>query len=193
MEFKERSMTVSIDTSKCPSCTTRACIDACKTTARGILQLKDGIPSVEHMTEDDVIKRGTECLACEFACRMKGLDAIRISIPIKGLDYARRLYSHVGLRPMADVDLLVPDDQLRPACALLKREAGFEEQGGAVDPRRERFYHKRVLVRRDGPATTCLDIHSVFYHPQLYRIDYDAVWDRAGSGNPVHYQPARTR
>lgn len=86
MEFKERSIAISIDTSKCPDCTTKACIGACKIFNRGILQLKDGHPSVAHISADEVGRRGTECLACEYACRKKGMDAIKIDIPIKGLD-----------------------------------------------------------------------------------------------------------
>ena len=86
MEFKERSMTVIIDTSKCPDCTTKACIEACKTFDRELLQLKDGLPSVAHISADEVIRRGTECLACEYACWKRGKNAIRIDVPIKGLD-----------------------------------------------------------------------------------------------------------
>ena len=47
MEIKEKSSTVSIDVSKCLSCETKACVAACKKYARGILELKDGVPSVE--------------------------------------------------------------------------------------------------------------------------------------------------
>ncbi len=86
MEFKERSLTVRVDTSKCVQCTTKACIEACKTYDRSLIQLKDGYPSVEHMTPDEVVKKGTECLACEYACRKRGMDVIRIEIPIKGLE-----------------------------------------------------------------------------------------------------------
>ena len=86
MEFEERSMKVIIDTSKCPDCTTKACIDACKKYNRGILQLNNGIPSVSHLSPDEVKRRGTECLACEYACWQRGKNVIRIDIPIKGLE-----------------------------------------------------------------------------------------------------------
>jgi hypothetical protein len=86
MDFNERSIKINIDISKCPTCATKACVEACKTFARGILQLKDGTPSLSHLSPDEVIKRGTECLACEFACRQRGKQAITIDIPIKGLD-----------------------------------------------------------------------------------------------------------
>ncbi len=86
MEFKERSMKVSIDTSKCLECTSKACVAACKLYDRSLLLLKDGKPSVEHFSPDEVLKRGTECLACEYACWKKGFNVIKITIPIKGLD-----------------------------------------------------------------------------------------------------------
>ena len=86
MEFNERSIKVNIDISKCPECSSKACIEACKIFDRGVLQLKDGVPSVSHLSPEEVIKRGTECLACEYACWQRGRQAIKIDIPIKGLD-----------------------------------------------------------------------------------------------------------
>jgi hypothetical protein len=86
MEFNERSIKVNIDISKCPECSTKACIEACKTFDRAILQLKDGVPSVSYLSPEEVIKRGTECLACEYVCWQRGRQAIKIDIPIKGLD-----------------------------------------------------------------------------------------------------------
>jgi hypothetical protein len=86
MDFNERSIKVNIDISRCLECSTKACVEACKIFDRSILQLKDGIPSVSHLSPEEVIKRGTECLACEFACWKRGKQAINIDIPIKGLD-----------------------------------------------------------------------------------------------------------
>jgi hypothetical protein len=86
MEFDERSIKITIDTGKCPDCTSKACVSACKTYSRGILQLNDGVPSVSYISSDEVKRRGTECLACEYECWQRGKDAIRIDIPIKGLD-----------------------------------------------------------------------------------------------------------
>jgi len=86
MEFEETTIKVTIDTSKCPDCTTKACVEACKVYDRGILQLNEGIPSVSHLSPEEIKRKGTECLACEYACWQRGKDAIRIDVPIKGLD-----------------------------------------------------------------------------------------------------------
>ena len=90
MEFEERTIKIIIDTTKCPDCMSKVCIEACKVYSRGLLQLSDGMPSVSHLSLEEVKRRGTECLACEYACWQRGNNAIRIEIPIKGLaDYVR--------------------------------------------------------------------------------------------------------
>lgn len=86
LEFSERTIKVAIDTTLCKECETKACIDACKTYARGMLQLKDGVPSVDHLSTEEVARRGTECLACEYECWFRGKSAIKIDIPIVGMD-----------------------------------------------------------------------------------------------------------
>ncbi len=87
LEFAERTITLKIDTSKCDTCGTKACADACKKYARGILGIDDqGRASVAHLNTEEILRLGTECLACELACRTSGNNAITIDIPIKGLD-----------------------------------------------------------------------------------------------------------
>ena len=90
MEFSERTIKIIIDETKCEGCETHACVEACKTYARGILKLKDGKPAVEG-TQAELDRAGTECLACEFACKFKGNSAITIEVPIQGLaDYTKK-------------------------------------------------------------------------------------------------------
>ena len=85
MEIKEKSSTVHINVARCRSCESKTCIEACKKYARGILELKDGIPSVDHLSAEEVLRLGTECLACEFACSFYGNKAITIDVPVAGL------------------------------------------------------------------------------------------------------------
>jgi hypothetical protein len=85
LRFAERTITVTIDTDRCPQCEIKACIAACRTYARGILELKDGRPSVAHLDAEGVKRGGTECLACEYECLFRGRGAIAIEVPIKGL------------------------------------------------------------------------------------------------------------
>jgi hypothetical protein len=91
MEFSERTIKVIIDEAKCEGCTTHACVEACKTYSRGILVLKDGKPAVE-LSPEELARRGTECLACEYECWFRGNSAITIEVPIKGLAEYRSKY-----------------------------------------------------------------------------------------------------
>jgi len=90
MEFSERTIKVIIDETKCEGCTTHACVEACKTYSRGILVLKDGKPAVE-LGPEELARRGTECLGCEYECWFRGNSAITIEVPITGLaEYRKR-------------------------------------------------------------------------------------------------------
>jgi hypothetical protein len=91
MEFSERTIKVIIDEAKCEGCATHACVEACKTYSRGILVLKDGKPAVE-LSPEELARRGTECLACEYECWFRGNSAITIEVPIKGLAEYRKKY-----------------------------------------------------------------------------------------------------
>ncbi|MBE0582429.1 MAG: hypothetical protein IH612_01560 [Desulfofustis sp.] len=84
MEFSERTIKIIIDEAKCEGCTTHACVEACKKYSRGILVLKDGKPAVVDSPED-LARKGTECLACEYECGFRGNSAITIEVPIEGL------------------------------------------------------------------------------------------------------------
>ena len=88
MEFSERTIKIVIDEAKCEGCTTHACVEACKVFSRGILVLKDGKPAVVDSCED-LTRKGTECLACEYECWFRGNSAITIEVPIEGLDEYR--------------------------------------------------------------------------------------------------------
>ena len=90
MRFSERSLTVSIDLPRCQECSSKACVAACAQYDRGVLQLSDGVPSVDHLEESELRRRATECLACELACRLRGLGALSIEVPIEGLDALQR-------------------------------------------------------------------------------------------------------
>jgi len=86
LKIREKSITVHIDTDKCETCETKACAVACKKYARGLLQISQGKPFTGDLRADEVLRLGTECLACEIACKFEGNQAIQIEIPICGLD-----------------------------------------------------------------------------------------------------------
>lgn len=71
-----------IDQSRCVSCASKGCVDAC---APEILKLVENKP-VLAVTEEDARKgKCTECLACEIFCQFHEQKAINIHLPIPGL------------------------------------------------------------------------------------------------------------
>ena len=89
--FDERTIRVVIDHSKCSTCHTKACVKGCSLYDRGILRLRGGLP-VLLMDAEEAKRTGTECLACEYECWFRGLNAVKIEVPISGLeDYRRKL------------------------------------------------------------------------------------------------------
>lgn len=81
--FDEQTIKVVIDQSRCPDCRTKACANGCRMYDRGILVIKDGIPMLREGV--DPKKDGTECLACEEECRLRGFNVITIDAGILGL------------------------------------------------------------------------------------------------------------
>jgi hypothetical protein len=92
MQFKERTITVSIDDRMCEDCTTKACINACRIYGRGILTLREGKPTVP-LSASEAARAGTECLACEYECWFRGRCALKIEVPMPELDEYKRALS----------------------------------------------------------------------------------------------------
>jgi polyferredoxin len=89
-EFDERTIKVVIDQSRCDDCMTKACVKACSLYSRGILTVRNRLPTLR--TGTDAVREGTECLACEEACRLRGFNMIRIEAPIQGLNEYKRAH-----------------------------------------------------------------------------------------------------
>jgi hypothetical protein len=94
-------------------------------------------------------------------------------VALKGADYRHRLYPSPWLRPMQDVDVLVPYDRAADVGRRLV-EAGFAPSfpGGAAT--RVPSHHERVYSSADG----VVEVHHAFVQRARHRIDYDAVWAR---------------
>jgi succinyl-CoA synthetase beta subunit len=85
---------IAIEQSRCVSCASKGCVDAC---APEILKLMDDKP-VLAVTEEDARKgKCTECLACEIFCQFHEQNAIYIHLPIPGLmEYRDRMIKRIS-------------------------------------------------------------------------------------------------
>ncbi len=92
--FETFTGNIFIDHSKCPSCRTKGCVDACKAE---VLRIDRGRP-ILAISENDAQKgKCTECLACEIYCKFHEKDAITIHLPIPGLkEYREKLLKGTG-------------------------------------------------------------------------------------------------
>ena len=96
-------------------------------------------------------------------------------IVLKGGALALTVYANMGLRPMADVDLLVPPESVGRALRALTA-LGYEggpplESGDAVDV--GAIHSNQLLLRRpDGAARgSCLEIHwQLFWFPYYQQV-----------------------
>ena len=76
-----------IDFRKCiaPACGF-ACVKACRWMGTGALKIENGKPALAS-TEPEALRRlCTECLACEHFCMVRGGNAIKIVVPVYGLE-----------------------------------------------------------------------------------------------------------
>jgi hypothetical protein len=87
MEFGSRTGMVIIEDNKCPECNTYACVKACSLYGRSLyrVNLKKHKPELAY-GKDDLKRLCTECLACEQECLLRGLNAIRIHLPMPRLE-----------------------------------------------------------------------------------------------------------
>ncbi len=105
---------------------------------------------------------------------IRAFDAVGIrSIVLKGLAYEAGLYAAPGVRPTADVDLLVPNEMRRPAFATLDR-LGFQPRAAAPGFD-EPDYHE-VAWTRNGVE---VDLHMALAPLVRCGIDYAAIWSSA--------------
>lgn len=95
----------------------------------------------------------------------EGIDVLAL----KGLPLVLRHHPDLGLRPMSDVDLLVPSADAPRALDLLEG-GGFVDRGGVDRATLFRLYHGSGLTHPDGPEID-IDLHWNLGSPFLRRGD----------------------
>jgi succinyl-CoA synthetase beta subunit len=85
--FESMTGRLTFDHAKCIKCDEMPCIKACITSILMEKETDGGTVPVLNITEEEAKKgRCTECLACEIECWAHALNAIKIDLPIEGLD-----------------------------------------------------------------------------------------------------------
>jgi hypothetical protein len=94
-------------------------------------------------------------------------------VVLKGADYMRRLYARPALRPMQDIDVLVPAPRLQAASARLLA-AGLRRRAPTRAAREAPSYYERTFLLGD----VIVEVHQSFVQRSRHSVDYEAVWAR---------------
>ncbi|MDX1764529.1 MAG: nucleotidyltransferase family protein [bacterium] len=100
-------------------------------------------------------------------------------IGFKGAALARLLYPTPGLRPMFDIDLLVPEEDLEGVAEVVAALGYGLPEGQTC--RRSRPYDYHLHYLRKGPAPVYLEIHWRLGEQNRYNMDLQGVWERAAA------------
>jgi hypothetical protein len=136
-----------------------------------------GLPGIdpslaEALRRDRLVTTGRNLLL-EKTAEQCALALAANAIPVvllKGLSYNATIYSAAGVRPMSDVDLLVPEASRRRAFAVLDK-LGFEPRAAAPGFD-EPDYHE-VAWTRNGVE---VDLHFALAPLVRCHIDYRELW-----------------
>ncbi len=99
---------------------------------------------------------------------------------LKGADYAFRLYPQPYLRPMSDIDLLVPAARMPEVCRRFF-EAGMQQHFPAGTASRLKSHHETVFTLNG----VLIEPHHSFIQRARHRIDYDGIWRRRIAFHPA--------
>ena len=80
--------TLTIDTTACPTCESKACATVCAVQSPGPVLVigQDGRHRLKPTLTE--VKRGvcTECLGCLLDCEIRGRNVVRFHVPLPGLE-----------------------------------------------------------------------------------------------------------
>jgi hypothetical protein len=97
---------------------------------------------------------------------------------LKGACFALTIYPDIGLRPMGDLDLLVPKAQFAEAVRIA-RSLGYVDSGPEAAPGlKDLLSHEACLVKLDGSVV--LEIHHSLVADQTftYSVPVDWFWEQ---------------
>lgn len=97
------------------------------------------------------------------------------AIVLKGVILAEELYGNPGLRPMSDMDILVPHDQIERAGELLL-EMGYRQP--SPETTWDHPFHESPFYKKK-PFMLVIELHWRLDDDKLVEASHDAIWSRA--------------
>lgn len=142
-----------------------------------LLLARDGLPAVvqdrlARVQAWRALHARKTAILLEAVARLAGLLEGEPFVLLKGAEYMWRLYPSPELRPMHDVDILVPRARSRAVGARLQA-AGLSPRFAEPVQRLAAHHEKQFVL-----GSLLVEVHHSFVQRPRHRIDYEAVWSR---------------
>jgi hypothetical protein len=111
-----------------------------------------------------------QCAAMPRFTRIAGEDGCLF---YKGFDFCHRIYAHPELRPMTDIDVLVPKNEFDRFLARFRQE-GIEQTWGRHGASFSPDYHEASILLGE----VHVEIHRSLSQHVRAVIDYEGLWSR---------------
>jgi len=110
--------------------------------------------------------------------RLAGVG-IRVA-PLKGAALGQWIYKDAAVRPMTDLDVLVPPQQAGHAIDVLL-QAGYRRMVTELRPGFDLQFRGELELQFPGPVPYCIELHwrLIDMHWVDRHVDYAALWERA--------------
>lgn len=107
------------------------------------------------------------------------------AVALKGVCYSLTIYPDAGLRPMGDLDLLIPKDRFGEAIKMAKH-LGYEEEPEAFSGLRDILNHE-VCLRKKDRSSVPLELHHRLLGNESFRfsVPVDWFWSQAEAMSDV--------
>lgn len=103
---------------------------------------------------------------------------------LKGVCFALTIYPDVGLRPMGDMDVLVPASKLSEAVEIAK-SLGYEDSKPETSPGLNDLLSHHVCLQKSSPQSVALEIHNSLVADKTFSfaVPVDWFWEQTESLN----------
>ena len=103
-------------------------------------------------------------------------------VVLKGICFALTIYPDIGLRPMGDMDLLVPASKLAEAVRIAK-SFGYEDSKPEASPGLKDLLNHEVCLQKPGAQSITLELHHSLVADKTftYAVPMDWFWEQTES------------
>jgi hypothetical protein len=131
--------------------------------------------------KNQILFKELESLACSL--NQAGIEVVAL----KGVCFALTVYPEIGLRPMGDIDLLVPKAKLAEAVEIAK-SLGYVKSLPEASPGLNEFLSHHVFLQKSGAQDVILELHDRLTGEEAfsYAVPVDWFWEQTEPLKPLN-------